>query len=326
MNKILYRPNLKLPKHYETDGIVTRDFVEQPYVEENKKVEQLVEVANQILSLIEVTKVLPEELKPTINTMLNTLEFIFVQIDPDYIPGETGTDGSDTEEDPDISITVPDDEDKDKEIPEEDSLFYSSVVPSVVIRTIPKDKIKLINKLYCGTLLEITKDYINKLKKSTSDYFVEMGMLMKANDKKNITFLEKKYTYKTTDLKNKELYHVADFIVRSQIIRDQKQRLMNKIINEEESLNKIKACEVSRELALRYIKEQITENNTYHDLFRNMTLKETQLQYEQKIDNNLYELYKYLNSSVILLDECLRLYMREAQAKSILIKEEGIKL
>lgn len=325
MNKILYRPRLRLHKKYDTDGVVAPvvEYQEQVY-EEDIKIEQLVEIANQILSLQEVCTQLPEAVKPTVNTIINTLQFIFVQIDPDYIPGESGSNEGSVNDNANIVVT-PVEEDPTKNN-NGNNLLFSDAIPNVIIKTIPVDKAKVINQRYCGTLLEIVKDYIVKLKKTTSNYFVEMGMLMLEHDKAGIDFLEKKYTYKTTDLTNKNLQHVSDFVIKSQIVRDQKQRLMNKIINEEEVLNKVKACEVARELFLRYQKETFKPNSVYNDLFSNMTLKESQLQYEQKLDNNLFELYKYMNSSVILLDECLRLYMREAQAKSILIKEEGIKL
>jgi len=345
MKKIFYRPNLGLPKRYDTDGYVEpyRESISYDEETNESKEETLEDIAEQILSLQNVIVRLPDEMQPAINIMLNTLQFIFIQIDPDYIPesNKNNTDSTDDidtngtninstnkesiEDDSDIVITEIDDEDDDDD-EMENSILFSDVVPNVIIKTIPKDKIKLINKTYCVTLLEITKDYINELKKVTTQYFMDMGMLIMEHDKLNIDFLEKKYTYKTTDLKSKDLQHVSDFIIKSQIVRNQKQRLMDKLINEEESLNKIKACEVARELSIRYAKEEYRNNTVYHDLFSNISLKESRLSYEQKMDNNLYELYKYMNSSVILLDECLRLYMREAQAKSILIKEEGIKL
>lgn len=323
MKRILYRPKLGIHKRYNTDGEIEPIIDYQELTVEEKKEEQLVEVANQILAIKDVMSQLPADMMPIINTMINTLEFIFVQIDPEYIPDTTNP-GGEPDIDPDIVITKP--EEEEDEIPDEDKWLYSDVVPNIVIKTIPQDKIKLINKVYCGTLLEITKDYISTLKKTTNQYYIDIGMLIGEHKQSGLSFAEKKYTYKSSDLKNKNLQHVSDFIVKSQIVRNQKQRMMNKLINEEESLNKITACELSRELSLRYEKEQLKENNTYGDLFSNISLKESRLQYEQKMDNNLYELYKYLNSSVILLDECLRLYIREAQAKSILIKEEGIKL
>lgn len=349
MNKILYRPNLSLPKRYDTDGLVEpyREPLSSTQSSKPSKEEELEQIADDILSLQHTLEQLPSDIKPIVDTMFNTLQFMFVQIDKDYLPEKnnggssnnsglgsgsgtgTGSDENtnytDSEDDADIVITTPEvDEDAENEM--NNSLLFSDVVPTVQIKTMPKDKIKLINRKYCVTLLEITKDYINELKKVTTQYFMDVGMLMLEHDKKTIDFLEKRYSYKTTDLKNKDLHHVSDFLIKSQIVRNQKQRMMEKLINEEESLNKIKACEVARELNIRYSKEEYRNNTVYHDLFSNMSLKESRLSYEQKMDNNLYELYKYMNSSVILLDECLRLYMREAQAKSILIKEEGIKL
>ena len=74
MKKILYRPNLSLPKRYDTDGYVEpyRDSIS--YNEETTitKEETLAEIAEEILSLQNVAVQLPDEMQPAINTMLNT--------------------------------------------------------------------------------------------------------------------------------------------------------------------------------------------------------------------------------------------------------------
>jgi hypothetical protein len=55
-------------------------------------------------------------------------------------------------------------------------------------------------------------------------------------------------------------------------------------------------------------------------------LDNVKIAYDKKYKENLFNLYKYLNSSVILINECFSMFIQEAQAKAILIKEEGIKL
>ncbi len=319
-NKINYKPSYGIRKRYNTDGVIEYYYPITNKVIEPTKVEKLVSIENQIESLKNTVNIFPLPMLPTINTIVNTLEFIFIQIDPNYVIEEDEEDI----DDPDTVLTWP--EEPTESIPDEDTFLYSDVVPNVIVKSLPLDKIKLINKTYCGTLLEITKDYLKTLKESTSQYYIDLMNISGETEKHNIHFATKKYNQGSSNLNNKDLQHMSDYVIKSQVIRDQKERMMRKLINEDESLCKITACEVARELSLRYEQEVFRNNNEVSDLFNNIILKESRLQYEKKLENNLYELYKYLNSSVILLDECLRLYIREARAKNILIKQGDLKI
>ena len=341
--KILYRPDLHLDKHYETDGNPFSEFQINtlPFKETNKEKEDpLKEVAQSIVSLKTTITQLPEDVLPAIKNSLNLITFIFIQIDPDIIDDDKNDNDDEEEdddidiptypnidltEDPDLVITKPDKIDTSNEDDEYDFLVNDNV-PVADINKVINDEIKLVDKYYSGSYLEITKDFINQLNQAINQYYIDMAQVIKNSDETTFDSFKTPYSYKTTDLKDKNLQHISDYIIKSQIVRNQKTRMYNKLFNKAEALNKIKACEGCKELYQRYLKEEKRSNNDFIDVMSNMTLEQSKLIYEKKLYENLYELYKYLNSSVIILEECLNLYTKEARAKLLLINEEGIKI
>lgn len=323
MSDIFYRPNLGLDKNYLTDGSINFQTEEDQLVNQTESTTTIFEdVMDSLISMRKTISQLPSDLQKNVNTLMSTVEFIFVQIDKDYIVDKPANGGNlqDSNEDGDMVIEYPEADDSLND----DVYWGSDEFKPVVIKTLPSDKIREINKVYCQTLLEITNHYIQKMNRATSKYFAELGTLI--GDHEDVRFINSKYTYSVDNISDADLHHISDFIAKSQIIRKQKQKMHAKLFSERESLIKIKSCEVARELWIRYEKEKYVNNNDYSDIQSNMLLNESRLQYEAKMKNNLYELYRYLTSSVKILDECLDIYSRESKAKSILIKKEGIKI
>lgn len=341
---IFYQPNLKLDKSYYADGKKEIELLTAEIkTADNNLKPNLENLSKKIITLKNLQPLLPEIFKPTVKTLYNTIEFIFIQIDSDvlpkkdiyeHIPEEDIPDDNEVNES-DIIIKKPE-KDTDTKTKDYDFLF-SQDIPSVDIKVIEKDKSELMNKYYSGALLQLLDDYINKLNKAILSYYENMFSVIedtKNNNtdetynpyKNDFSYIEKLYTYSTKDIENNNLKHLSDYIIKNQIILDQKKRMMEKLFNDKQSLIKIKNCEIAKELYLRYLKEGNRENNSFPDVLSNMILKESQLHYEKKIDDSLYELYKYLNSSVIILNECFNIYTRTSNIKKILLDEENIKL
>lgn len=319
---INYRPQLGLDKNYVTDGFINN--TQRPYSDSqsDETYNRYEDTYDAIENMKLIANKLPDAVKPNVNTAINTIEFIFTQIDPELIEDPTEDSNNTT---PDVGITTGQN-DEDNEDDSEFDWLFTTKTDNVIIDIKDQNVLQLINKQYCNLLFEISNDYITSFKRATSQYYADLGVIMSEMKDTTLAFASSIYKLKTSNLSNTNLQHVSDYIIRSQIVRDQKQRMHNKLFSSQESLNRIKACEVARELYIRYMTETYRPNISLSDLSSNMRLEEARLQYESKMQGNLFELYKYLNSSVILLDECLRLYINEAQAKSILIKEEGIKL
>ena len=64
------------------------------------------------------------------------------------------------------------------------------------------------------------------------------------------------------------------------------------------------------------------DDNNFNEAISNKILGQSRIIYDKKYKQNFFNLYKYLNSSVILLNECFNMYLSEAQAK-IILKEKG---
>ena len=71
-----------------------------------------------------------------------------------------------------------------------------------------------------------------------------------------------------------------------------------------------------------YYEEDYIDDNNFNEAISNKILGQSRIIYDKKYKQNFFNLYKYLNSSVILLNECFNMYLSEAQAK-IILKEKG---
>lgn len=320
---ISYRPELEIKKQYYTDGVI-ETLIPQSSFKEQEKIKQLEEIEKSIDRMKGTFVNLPDDIKKIAKVIVQTIELIYVTVDKNSILNPE-------DEEPDFEINTKNPSTEKNEPPlnnikKDNDFELSKFQPSYIINIKEGDKIKIINQRYYDAMLQLTEHYIKSYEEATAEYFIDLGKLMNEIESNDLGFVNKNYKVTTTDLKNKELYHVSDFIIRSQILRDQRYRMFNKICSERESLNIVKACETSKELLVRYEKEQYAPNKDITNKFSNMVLYESRSSYEKRIEQNLYNLYKYFNSSVILLGECLKMCAREAEAKVILIKEEGLSL
>lgn len=78
------------------------------------------------------------------------------------------------------------------------------------------------------------------------------------------------------------------------------------------------AAEQERE---RYYTENYGDSDTFLNSQSNALLRECRSSYDKNYTNALYNMYKYLNSSALLIGDILTMTSKEAQAKGKLIKE-----
>ena len=95
-------------------------------------------------------------------------------------------------------------------------------------------------------------------------------------------------------------------------------RLYEKLYGIDESIVKLKLLKSNKEQFIRYYNiEKMQENNNYEQQSNDL-LRNTKKLIEKKYKENLYSLYKYLNSSVILLNESLQNTSQQLQALNII--------
>lgn len=313
---ISYRPDLSIEKQYHTDGTLPEQHKSKTFIQTEDKLEDILEQTKENLETAKIIATrFPEEFKPAVDVFIKTLEFIYVHIDEEeYVKNKPDTE---------TGVII---EPTEKPDYEGDLGFKpSQVVDSIRIKNRPIDKVKVANDNYYNALLDIVNSYYNRFREISSNYFMRLGMVLEMSPEEDLSFAEKKYEFVPIKI-NKDLYHINDFIVRSQIQRDQLMRMNNKLFNSKASITHMKACESAKETLLRYLDQSYNNNENYGESFSNIVLKNTIVAYEEKLDYNLLQLYRYLKSSANLLEKTFEMYLDENQAKVILMKKEGIKL
>lgn len=328
MSDILYRPELGYEKKYDSSKSFTNTGTDNggDNTETVPSTTPLDIVNEDIKAIEDVLSGIPSDLADLIKKPLTGAKDILKDIDPekydpDYNPATdiiVMTPGIST---PGTSVGT-DEPNDDDEIPD----VFSDDIPMIDVKVIRTDIAEKILKSYDNDLVSILADYVSNMKNKISNYYSSLSVIAKESGVTDVGALSKPYNTVTTTIKNINVHHMADQIIRSQIVRSQKMRLFKKLYSADQTISHIRSCKVSRDLRSRYYAASHIANDSFLDVSQNSLLEAVRNGYDRKHDENLLNLYKYLNSSVILMDECLSMAIQEAQAKAILIKSEGMKL
>lgn len=309
-HNILYRPQIDYDKKYDTVGYINNeDDIESEITKPSSQLEDLKDKIENINSL---KPLLPDELNELIEKPLDSIGPVIGDIkdDPERIPSIeeiiTVDPVIDKEEVEDIIPEGPFRRD-DEPIKVEVSVF---------------DKVEIIKKEYEYDLVSIVDDYLNKLNGSINKFMETVLSLMKDFDIKLYPKVISKYNGNAKDIST-NLKHLSDLIIRSQISRNMKTRLYNKMFNVDKTITHIRMCKVGVQQRIRYYESSYEVKDSIDNVVSNRMLENSRMIYDKKYRENFINLYKYLNSSVMLLDECFNMYINEAQAKIILMKKEG---
>lgn len=315
---IFYQPDLRLEKHYETEG----KFEDKgSYIKTTEsEVQTIPSLIKEIETLKKALIFVPDPIKKVIDTMLITLHFILILADDEKIT-------EDLTKDKDSIIngnTVGDliiiehkktefEDDDEEEVPDG---FFNKRFRSKKITTERLTLADKINRKYYKGVFSISNSYLDKIKSVLNNYNVN---LISSIPIKDLEILEKSYTLSYDQLVEQlgeEKGHLSDFLVKTEKVRHQKERMLHKLFNDEKSLVLIKKCELSRSLLCRYYDKEKTG-----DFLQDSILMQQIKGEEMRLDQNINQLYRYLNSSIVLTDECLSLYLREGIIKDNLNKE-----
>lgn len=309
-NNILYKPDLDYDKEYDTTGR-TSEITQTN--KETDKTSIIEELAKDINNIKQVLPLLPEDMRNAASNPLVVIDSVVGDLDDiDKKPISS-----------DETLIIIDDKKEDSELDDvlPDTFFRDDDDPFVIISE-RKDKITVIKETYDYDLTSIIADYIHNLNEVLTNYFNNIMLAFMPLDKDLYSKVLTPYKVKSTDI-SKDYRHLSDLIVRSQLTRDMKIRMYNKMFNLDKTISHIRSCKAGVEQRLRYYEANYQDSAGYNDLLNNRLLENSRMMYDKKYKQNFFNLYKYLNSSVILLDECFKMYINEAQAKIILLEKEG---
>lgn len=209
----------------------------------------------------------------------------------------------------------------DIDVPE--NPFYDTVID---INIKPKDEINIIEKIekdYKQDLLAIIEDYLKFLNMTVSKNLTNILLSLGYCD--DITLILKKYKEKTSKI-SKDNRHLSDKLITNDIERSQNEKLLKKLYNNRQTDFILRSCSAYKDLRKRYYKANVKQTKNYLDESSNKLLERQRAKYDKKYKDTMYNLYKYLNSSVILIDDQLKLYTEEIQSKVNLINSKELEV
>ena len=200
------------------------------------------------------------------------------------------------------------------------SLFPSA--PPVNIKLeIPRTLVQLIQDDYNRDQIELGQYYTHQIRIIMQKYFQQMLTTMADCGLSDMNDLTDDFDGDYVNVpKGKNLEHLRDGVVRSQIIRNQKIRLFKKTHSVDNTLMHLRSWHAAEQQRERYYQEKYGDSGTYIDSHSNALLREARADYDSAYKSSLYDMYKYLNSSAVNLGDILNMTVKEAQAKGAMLK------
>lgn len=315
---ILYKPNLTYDKNYYTEGDLYEPSIDKDNNIESStnkpldKVDKLEELKNEILGKLPM---MPEDL---MDSFLPPFYIINGIID-DLINDKDNLPKLPDKEDNTVVVPPKNDEEEDNNLDDiPDNPFDMEDEDGFIdikIEDVPKDL--ELDVEYIKDITDIFEDYLSNYNAVMDKYInssVSYYNLSRNKDVKNI---------ETKDLKkNMNISHVSDFVTKSNILVKQKARLSSKLFDIDETIFHIRATKVANEQRKRYYTNEKMEDKNILTKGANDLLKESKIISQKKYEENFYALYKYLNSSVIIFNECMSTVAKQKRALITLNNEE----
>lgn len=313
---ILYRPSFGPDNHYDSDARFLRQELENPnadvYDEEQREPSDIIEDFKQIKEL------LPDDVNFLGHAIIDKL---IARLNNKFPKGKTPK-----PEEPKVEIP--------KEIPTVDtnhipvieghkdipSLFSEPETINLRIE-MPKTLVQLIQDDYNKDIIQLQEDYLERLQMIMRQYYQQMLMLVADSGVESVKELIQEFDGNAVVIPpGNSLEHCRDHIVRSQIVRKQKTSLFKKTHTVDETIMHLRAWHAAEAQRERYYGEEYKDSSEYTQSHSNALLREARADYDKRYKNALYNTYKYLNSSAIVLNDILDDSVKEAQAKAMLIK------
>jgi len=186
---------------------------------------------------------------------------------------------------------------------------------------VPRSLVQIAQDSYKKDQIDLQSYYLQQLQYALRQYFQAMMMIMTQVGTGDINILTRKYYGDVVDIPDRNLQHLGDAIERSQVQRNQRTRHFRKICSTTQTLQHMRMWHAAEKERERYYGEAYGDSANYLDSESNSILRKSRAQYDQNYKNSLYNMYRYLDSSVEVTKDVLNMTLQEAQAKGKLLKE-----
>jgi hypothetical protein len=181
----------------------------------------------------------------------------------------------------------------------------------------------LAQEQYLKDSTNLKEIFANDLNYAMQKYTYPLFEAMNEIGISNPEYLNIEYEGKTVSGYGLNEQHLNDCITRNQFIEDEKSRLFNKTHNENILLGIISAFDISSQQRVRYYTEKYNKDIlSYLDVINYNVLGESRKLYEARYNKAKANMYKYLNSTVILTSDILKNNLDACCAKCYLLSKD----
>lgn len=316
-----YKPHLEYTDEYTSDAadIFNSQQEDSNIDTDNSIIDNLIEQMEIIDSLIDK---LPGGASDTIGEVFDqVIDFIEDELKDeiyDRVPEEiewtiTVDPGTPPEED--------EGDDSDKEVDEEN--FWDPIDPFPIIKE-EHTKEEVIQKEYIKNLTDLFDDYFVNMHNTLSNFWTNLVTAVLNKEADEIEMLVNNILLSSSDIKLQSK-HLLDSAIRNQVTRTMKLDYFSTIFNAEQTIEHLKQFKAIYELRLRYANIEKIDGNTKSNQMNNNILEGMRIVYDKKYDIAYENLFRYLKSSIDVLDDTLKTWLIEIKSKQTLIERKGIK-
>lgn len=311
-----YKPDLKYVDEYTSDA--NNIFNSQDSANDNQELEN--NIIEDIIDQIEIIETLIDKLPG------DASEIVGEVFDPviDFVRDELeGNSYDKVPEEWEWNYQTPEIETPDKEMQFSEDNFWEDADSFPILKE-EHTKQEIINKEYIKNLTDLFNDYFTGLHNTLSNYWTNLVPAVLNKPTNEIDMLVNNILLNSSDIKD-DAKHLLDSALKNQITRTMKIDYYANIFNAEETIIHLKQFKAMQELRLRYANIEEIKAITKSDQMNNNILQGMQLTYDKKYDIAYENLFKYLKSSVDILDDTLKTWIIEIKSKQTLIERKGIK-
>lgn len=214
-----------------------------------------------------------------------------------------------------VTTTVYDDEIKAKGIPD----FFPPATNISISIELPKSLVEIAQSDYKKDTFNLNEHYLKQLQVVLQKYYQDALAAVHGCGASNIEDLLQDFDGEYVQVSDPDLEHLRDHVVRSQIARKQMSRIFKKTHNVDNTMMHMRAWHAAASERERYYSEEYGDSSTYLDSQSNSLLREARSTYDDRYSSALYNMYKYLNSSIAVIDDILSMTLKEIRAKGKLL-------
>lgn len=325
IKKISYKPDIKYTDEYSSDILFEKKSSENNSnnnENDSSEIEDLINQGNAIQNMIDqlpddIKDIVQDPIDPIIdfvNSELKDKELNKVPVELEWEYNYSDDTDYESNNDSDIDESI---DDPDWDIWEPDD--------SISIKKEVHTKDEIIEKEYIKNLYDLFYEYYSNLHNIISQFWSTLLYSIMNKKSSEIDLILNNILLNSSEIKD-DKKHLLDLAIKSEINRNMKLKYFSNNFDAEGSMKHLKQFKAVYELRLRYAK--IEENKTpvsRADQMSNNILKSMNLTYSNKYDKSYENLYRYLKSSNVILEDSLQSAAQSIRAKQTLIDTKGVK-